>query len=96
MRYEAAIGFTLKTPKGDIVVPTGSMLELSPEQAIRLGGKIRPADAPTLAPLDWRPEFKAWLTDADELRTTGVTDDLAAAIRDLTADNLRALAAAVE
>jgi hypothetical protein len=38
--------------------------------------------------VDWRPEFKIWLTPDGELCTTGVCGDLAAEIVKITADNL--------
>lgn len=43
--------------------------------------------ASAVPPSDWKPEFKAWLEN-DQLRTTGICDDLAVEIVKLTADNL--------
>jgi hypothetical protein len=37
---------------------------------------------------NWRPEFKIWLTQGGELRTTGICEDLAAEIENITAFDL--------
>jgi len=88
MRYSVVESFAIITPQGNIVtLPTGRVLNLTEEQAEALGGKIRLADTP--APLkDWRPEFKIWVTESGELRSRGVSDDLAGEIIAITSDDL--------
>lgn len=44
MRYLITESFTLKTPKSDLILPVGKIIELSPDQAEKLGGKVRLAD----------------------------------------------------
>lgn len=91
MRYSVIEPFSIKTVSGEVNLHAGRILELTSEQAAMLGGKVRPADDappfPADTPADWRPEFKAWL-EGDELRTTGVCDDLATEIIKLTGDNI--------
>lgn len=67
---------SLPTTKG--IIPVGQIIEISPALLEKLKGKVEP--------IPQVPE--AWLTDAGELRTRGVIDDLAAVIVGLTADNL--------
>jgi hypothetical protein len=66
------------TTKG--IIPVGQIIEISPALLEKLKGKVELIPSPQ--------EPKAWLTDAGELRTRGVVDDLAAVIVGLTADNL--------
>jgi len=68
----------LPTTKG--IIPTGQIIEISPALLEKLKGKVEAIPSPQA------PE--AWLTEAGELRTRGVIDDLAAVIVGLTADNL--------
>jgi len=89
MKYSVVESFAVKTPQGNIVtLPTGRVLNLTEEQAEALGGKIRLADAPALPPKDRRQEFKAWVTESGELRSRGVSDDLAGEIIAITSDDL--------
>lgn len=87
MKYSVIESFTVNSRIGPLVFPVGKLLELTEEQATKLKGKIQIADVPAVPPSDWRPEFKAWLEN-DQLRTTGVCDDLAIEIVKLTADSL--------
>lgn len=41
MRYFVAESFTLKTPKGDVIFPTGKVLELTQDQVEKLGSKVQ-------------------------------------------------------
>jgi len=43
MKFSVVESFTLKTLQGNICLPTGKVLELSQDQADRLGGRICPA-----------------------------------------------------
>jgi hypothetical protein len=63
------------TRKG--MIPKGQIIDIPPALLEKLKGKVEPI-----------PEPKAWLTEAGELRTQGVFDDLAAEIVRLTTDNL--------
>jgi hypothetical protein len=95
MRYAVVDPFTIKTPQGDVILTKGKVLELSPEQAERLGGKVVLADTPTINNGDtWPPEPEAWLTDTGEIRTNGIfpgeypDGGLTPEIVRLTADNM--------
>lgn len=87
MKYAVVESFSIKTPQGYInTLSPGTLLDLSPDQAAALGGKVRAADE--MQDTDnWRPAFKAWL-EGDTLFISGVTDDLAGEIIKLTADDL--------
>ena len=87
MKYSVVESFTVNSRIGPLVFPVGKLLELTEEQAAKLKGKIQIADVPAVPPSDWRPPFKAWLEN-DQLRTQGVTDDLASEIAKLTNGNL--------
>ena len=90
MKYKLAETVEYTFDRQQIVLPKGKILELTPEQAARFGNKIILADDRTTAPpavTDWKPTFRAWLEN-DQLRTTGVCDDLAVEIMKLTTDNL--------
>lgn len=95
MRYAIIKSFTIKTSEGRMTLPVGKVLELSPEQAERLGGMVRIADASFPPHLnDWRPEPRAWITESGELMSQGVfpgewpEGGLTPEIIKLTADNL--------
>ncbi len=62
--------------------------ETSKETATGNGGVSALPVSPPAAPTDYPPVFKIWLTTGNELRTTGVCDDLAGEIIKLTSDNL--------
>ena len=66
------------------IIPAGQIIEIPPALLEKLRGRVEALPAQQAY---WRPEFKAWLEN-DELRTTGVCDDLAGEIIKLTADNL--------
>lgn len=44
MKYFVVEPFTIETQQGSATLPVGKVLELSQDQAARLGGKVRPAD----------------------------------------------------
>lgn len=44
MKYFVVEPFTIETQQGSTALPAGKVLELSQDQAARLGGKVRPAD----------------------------------------------------
>lgn len=80
MKYSVAESFTIKTAQGNVTLPVGKLLELTQEQATKLGARVRLADMPP-------PQFRAWLK-GDSLRTSGVCNDLATEIVKLTVNNL--------
>jgi hypothetical protein len=46
MKYFIVEPFTIETPQGTVKLAAGKILELSEEQAARLGDKIKPATVP--------------------------------------------------
>lgn len=52
MKYFVCEPFMVDTSQGKVTVPAGKILELSEDQAARLGGKIRPADDGAFDPAD--------------------------------------------
>lgn len=73
--------------RGERQLP-GSIIEVPEGVLQKLAGYVQPvAIADSYKPKDGIPKFKAWLEDG-QLRTTGVCDDLAAVIRNLTGDDM--------
>lgn len=70
MRYITLEDITIATAKGELRLPISTTLEMSYEQAVKFGQRIKPADSSSTT--DWRPDPKAWLTYTGELRTIGV------------------------
>jgi len=75
--------------RGELQLP-GSILDVPDEMIARLEGLVQlvvDSSVDSYSPDNWKPPFRAWL-EGDELRTTGVCDDLAVEIIKLTSDNL--------
>lgn len=51
MKYLVCEAFSVETQQGKATVPAGKILELSEDQAARLGGKVRPADEAPAPPV---------------------------------------------
>jgi hypothetical protein len=53
MKYFVVEPFTIETQQGVVTLPAGKVLELSQDQAARLGGNVRPADESILDLWRW-------------------------------------------
>lgn len=51
MKYIVCEAFSAETKQGKVTLPAGKILELSEDQAARLGGKVRPADETPAPPV---------------------------------------------
>lgn len=65
MKYFVCEPFTVKKSQGTATVPAGKALELSEDQAARLGGKVRPADDGAFDPAAAYDKIRAAQADLD-------------------------------
>ena len=73
---------------GGSIQAVGAVIDVAESMILKMAEYVKPIAAADSYPAEWPHAFKAWLTDNGELRSTGVCDDLADPIRDLTADNM--------
>lgn len=71
------------TRRGEMQHP-GCIIEVPENALVKLTGYVEPLGTADT----YQPDFKVWLTESGELRTSGLCDDLAAEIVRLTAGNL--------
>lgn len=57
MKYLVCEAFSVETQQGKATVPAGKVLELSEDQAARLGGKVRPANETPAPPVPFGRQY---------------------------------------